>query len=145
MTSALKNADLSMTIDQYTEDEDTDFDKMLQSCGVCDDCGDLDSGYCYCTSLDFDTQHANNEERKILQSYREENVKLSLARDHRCKIRKARKLLSQVRKHVMCRNVAFYWVGQAVKRSCAEDGEARNADKAAYVADCASEAPFLGD
>eukprot|EP00966_Prymnesium_polylepis_P206157 4776858-Prymnesium_polylepis.1 len=129
MAFSVKNVDLSMTIDEYTEEEDTSFDRMLENCGVCDDCGDPDNGYCYCTTLDFDPEYANDEERKILEDYWEENMEYSDARDHRNKLRKTRKLLLKLKNHVICRNVGFYWLGKTVQRACADGGATRQADK----------------
>lgn len=136
MIASVKNVDLSMKIDGYTEEEDTEFEQTLENLGQCEDCGDPDSGYCFCTSLDFEVEYANDEERKILEDYWEENIEYCNARDSRNKTRKARKLLIKLKKHVLCRGVGFYWFGQSVARACAEGGKYRKNDETDFIKEC---------
>lgn len=135
-SSMKTSVDLSMVIDGYTAEEDREYEQLLENCGECIDCGDADTGYCFCTTLDFEVEYANDEERKILDDYLEENDKFRGEREQRNKVRNARCLLIKLKKHVVCRNVGFYWFGQSVARACAEGGKYRKDDKTHFIKEC---------
>ena len=43
---------------------------------------------------------------------------------------------ARIRQYAKVRHIAMYWLGEATRRSCAEDGPARQRDLQAFESDC---------
>ena len=81
----------------YSRQEDIDMDESYTMSGCCEDCGDPDTGYCFCTVPYSGVR---------LSDYKTETIKQNAARYRRHQVRKVRCV-------VICIMTVVYWRKQA--------------------------------
>lgn len=133
-TPAQNDFSFSMTIDRYTEEEDEDMQLTIEKCGQCHDCGDPDTGYCFCVAVGFEAEYANDEEWEVMDKHVEEGYEYEEARRLRISVRKARKRWWSLKNHVVTRRIGFYWFGKTVEKGCMESGPYRAVDMREFKA-----------
>jgi hypothetical protein len=121
-------------IDGYTEEEDSDQLRADEECGVCDDCAGTDTGYCYCGAVHTMPGYTPSTEAAMLARMRELNGTLRAQAAQRNARRAAFRGIGVLRRHVIERAVVFYWWGAYQMRQCADSGEGRKRDRAAFEA-----------
>ena len=92
--------DLSMTILTFSEEDDDEMDELASGV-LCEDCGDPDTGYCFCV-------HIGMLNEKI-DEYRVENVRLHRERAVRQNIRKVRRRIMMWQRWVRLHLLILYW------------------------------------
>ena len=62
---------MSDVLDGYTKQEDIEYLYTLACCGLCEDCGELDTGYCWCTScLESEIEATGEDGERLLAEHR---------------------------------------------------------------------------
>ena len=106
--------DLSMTIDQWTEEEDNEMDEWMENNELCEDCGESDIGYCACLVAEENASILGITTGEWLAERRAEGARLDQERAHRQNVRMARKRIIVWQRIVCVHRLITFWRKAAV-------------------------------
>lgn len=104
-----RHLDLSMRIDKYDESEDDDMDEFTNQNGLCSDCRQPDTGYCFCTEVENYALMNGITVEEQLCKYHAENERLDRARAARQALRLVRKRILAWQRAVRVHRLISYW------------------------------------
>lgn len=105
--------DLSTTIDNYTEFEDTEYDE-LYGYGACPNCYEPDTGYCRCRDLELESGEKHPSDHPTYQLYKKETLLKGRRRNIRQSKRRIFRSIAAWQRTVFVISVLRYWSRLAV-------------------------------